>query len=50
MQVVAFLVRKPLFLTCKAHRRRLWLYEKTSDKPLGFELPMNINVSFSDLP
>jgi len=49
MEVVAFLMRKPLFLTCKTHRRRLWLDEETSDRPLGFVLSMNVNVPFSDL-
>ncbi len=50
MEVIAFLMRKPLFLTCKTHRRRLRLDEKTSDELLGFVLPMNVNVSFSNLP
>jgi len=50
MEVVAFLMRKPLLLTCKNHRCRLWLDEETSDRPLGFVLPMNVNVSFCDLP
>src|SRR5713101_4369707 len=41
---------KTLFLTCKTHRRRLRLDEKSSDESLGFVLPMNVNVSFRNLP
>jgi hypothetical protein len=50
MEVIAFLMRKLLFLTCETHRRRLRLDEITSDESLGFVLPMNVNVSLSDLP
>jgi hypothetical protein len=50
MEVIAFLMREPLCLTCKAHHRGLRLDKKISAKPLGFVLAMDVNVSFSDFP
>jgi len=50
MDVIAFLMREPLLLTCKTHHRRLGFNEKISDEPFGFVLAMDVNVSLSYLP
>jgi hypothetical protein len=47
MDVIAFLMRKSLCLTCKAHHRGLRLDKKISDKPLGFVLAMDVKVPFA---
>ena len=39
MEVIAFLMRKPLFLTCKTHRRRLRLDKKLPTSRSGSYCP-----------